>query len=306
MNCEQTREAIDSSIQSEWQSEAVHSHLTGCPACQQFEAETSSLLSLLSTQPRIKAPANFEAQLQARLQAALVSEEAELTALLGSLPVVAAPANFEAQLQARLASEEVKVAALVGVLPTIEAPGDFDFRLRARLAQAKAEEAARGPLAWLSDFWTQSFSFGQAATAMAALALVVAFSVAQINRETAQPSNSQTLMVKADISQAATTHNVSMPPAAVSTQANTVRQPAAVKAIAGVNRQLMHAVSASGKSGAASVAERQLVASNLSEQTVLSSVTRREMTVSHNGYAYGQQLVKSLFTQKAEAPNVAF
>lgn len=302
MNCEQTREAIDSGIPSE----AVHSHLTSCPACQQFEAEMSSLLSLLSAQPRVKAPANFETQLQARLQTALVSEEAKLTALLGALPVVAAPANFEAQLQARLASEEVKVAALVGVLPAIEAPGDFDFRLRARLAQTKAEETARGPLAWLSDFLAQSFSFGQAATAMAALALVVAFSVTQINRETAQPSDSPALMAKADVPQALATRNLDMPAAVVPTQAVPVRQPAVLKVVARDSRQLMPAINVSGKPATAPVAERQFVASNLSEQTVLSSVTRQEMKVSHNGYAYGQQLVKSLPVQKAEALNVAF
>jgi hypothetical protein len=302
MNCEQTREAIDSGIQSE----AVHSHLTSCPACQQFEAETSSLLSLLSAQPRIKAPTNFETQLQARLQTALVSEEAKLTALLGALPMVAAPANFEAQLQARLASEEVKVAALVGVLPAIEAPGDFDFRLRARLAQTKAEETARGPLAWLSDFLAQSFSFGQAATAMAAVALVVAFSVTQINRETAQPSNSQTLVAKGETSQAPETHNLSATAVAAPNPAKPAPQTVAVKTIAGVGRQLMSAVSASAKPAAVPAVERQLVASNIGEQTVLSSVTRQEIKGTHSGYAFGQQLVKSSPVQKAEAPNVAF
>lgn len=302
MNCEQTREAIDSGIPSE----AVHGHLTGCPACQQFEAETSSLLSMLSAQPRIKAPANFETQLQARLQTTLAREESKLAALLGSLPVVTAPANFEAQLQARLASEEVKLAVLVGVLPAIEAPGDFNFRLRARMAQAKAEQTAPGPLAWLADFWTKSFSFGQAATAMAALALVVAFSVTQINREAAQPADSPALMAKADALQGPETRNLNMPAAVVPNQAVPVRQTAVVRAIARVSRQLMPAVSASDKAVAAPVAERQLVASKLSEQTVLSSVTRQEMKVAHNGYAYGQQLTKSLPAQKAETLNVAF
>lgn len=303
MNCEQTREAIDSGIQSE----AVHGHLTGCPGCQQFEAETSSLLSILSAQPRVKAPADFESQLQARLQATLASEESKLTTLLGSLPVVTAPANFEAQLQARLASEEVKLAALVGVLPAIQAPGDFDFRLRARMAQAKSEQTARGPLAWLSDFWTQSFSFGQAATAMAALALVVAFSVTQINREAAQPVDAPSLMANANTAQATVTqHAGPSATAVVPNQVTPVRQTVTTNAIARLSKQLMPVVSASNKPATAPAPERQLVASNLSEQTVLSSVTRQEMKVSHNGYAYGQQLAKSYPAPKAETLNVAF
>lgn len=301
MNCEQIREAIDSGIQSE----AVHGHLTGCPACQQFEAETSSLLSLLSAQPRVKAPADFETQLHARLQTALASEESKLTALLGSLPVVTAPANFEAQLQARLASEEVKVAALVGALPAIEAPGNFDFHLRARLAQAKAEQNARGPLAWLADFWSQSFSFGQAATAMAALALVVTFSVTQINRETPQPNGSQALMAKADTTPASATRNLIAPAAVASKQQAPSLPTTAGRTIAArFSRHLMPAVSTSAKAEAEPVAERQLVASNRNEQIVLSSVTRQELKVLSNGYAFGQQLAKP--APKAEMLSVAF
>ncbi len=294
MNCEQIREAIDSGIQSA----AVHGHLSGCPACQQCATETSSLLSLLSAQPRVKAPAAFETQLQARLQTVLASEESKLAALLGSLPVVAAPAHFEAQLQARLASEEVKLAALVGILPAIEAPGNFDFRLRARLAQAQAEPNAPGPLAWLADFWTKSFSFGQAATAMAALALVVAFSVTQINRETTQPSNSPALMAKVDTAQEPVSRNLTAPAAAAVKQEPATLRTMAVKSLAA--RFSRTASSMNGKAAAEPLAERQLVASNLSEQTVLSSVTRQEMKVSRSTYAYGQQLAKSYPAPKAE------
>lgn len=303
MNCEEIREAIDSGIQSE----AVHGHLTSCPACQQFEAETSSLLSMLSAQPRVKAPAQFETQLQARLQTTLASEESKLTALLGALPVVAAPANFEAQLQARLASEEIKVAAMVGRLPAIEAPGDFDFRLRARMAQARAEQSAQSPLAWLADFWTKSFSFGQAATAMAALALVVAFSITQINRESAQPADAAALIAHSTNPQTPETRNLIIPAAVEPpSQAMTVRQTAVPKVVAHLGRALTPAVSATEKAVAVPMADRQLVASNVSEQTVLSSVTRQELKVSHNGYAFGQQLAKSYPAQKAETSSVAF
>ncbi len=281
MNCEQIREAIDSGIRSE----AVHGHLTGCPACQQFAAETSSLLSLLSAQPRVKAPADFETQLQARLQTVLTSEESKLAALLGSLPVVAAPAHFEAQLQARLASAEVKVAALVGILPAIEAPGNFDFRLRARMAQAKAEEGTRGPLAWLENFWAQSFSFGPAATAMAALALVIAFSVIQLNRETAQPSNSPALVAtKVDTTQAPVSRNLTVPVKQETPSSHTT----AVKATAA--RFSRPASSTNGKATAEAVAEPQLVASNVSEQSVFSAATRQEMKIPRGNLAYGQQL----------------
>ena len=63
--------------------------------------------------------------------------------------------------------------ALMNEVPRVQVPNDFDFRLRARLAQIKAEPAPRGGLSFFSEFWKQSFSWGQTASAMAAIALVV-------------------------------------------------------------------------------------------------------------------------------------
>jgi hypothetical protein len=79
-----------------------------------------------------------------------------------------------------MACEEVKLLALVNSLPPVSAPADFNFRLSGRLAQAKAEKIAWNPLAWLAEFWANSFSLGQVGTAMAAVALIVAFSAVQL------------------------------------------------------------------------------------------------------------------------------
>jgi hypothetical protein len=102
----------------------------------------------------------------------------EVAALLRALPRVSAPADFNARLKARIAAaqaeanEFVDVTTLLKELPRVAAPADFDFRLRARIAQAKArqQETSAG---WLAELFGRTFSWAQAATAMAAVAVVV-------------------------------------------------------------------------------------------------------------------------------------
>jgi len=105
MNCIQVREAVDTATRRQGFNETVKSHLGNCADCLRHANETSALLSLLSAQPRV------------------------------------------------------------------EAPADFDFRLRARIARAKAEP--QGQTSLIDRIWARSFSFGQAATAMAAVAVAV-------------------------------------------------------------------------------------------------------------------------------------
>jgi len=71
------------------------------------------------------------------------------------------------------ADEMSALFSLLTAAPRVVAPGDFDFRLRARIAAVQAER--RGPFSFLENFWSLSFSFGRAATAMAAIALVATF-----------------------------------------------------------------------------------------------------------------------------------
>jgi hypothetical protein len=63
--------------------------------------------------------------------------------------------------------------ALLNAQPRVEAPADFNFKLRARIASAEAE--ARTPWAAFERFWARSFSWGQALTATATLALLATF-----------------------------------------------------------------------------------------------------------------------------------
>jgi len=74
---------------------------------------------------------------------------------------------------------------LLSAQPRVQAPADFDFRLRARIARAQSAE--RHPLGLLESLWTRTFSWGQAATAMAALAVAVTFSTYYFNHNQ-QPS----------------------------------------------------------------------------------------------------------------------
>jgi hypothetical protein len=133
-------------------------HLSGCAECRTYDAESAALLALLQAPPRVQAPDDFTARLQARM----------------------------AQVRA---DESVKLSYLLQTLPSLPAPADFDFRLRARLARAQSEpRGLRAALpAWLAGFWQQSFSLGRAATVMAAIALVAVFTTFQLT-QTREPA----------------------------------------------------------------------------------------------------------------------
>ena len=119
MKCKQIREAIDTASRHILYGDSVTSHLNGCADCRRYTDETASLLTLLSAQPRVQAPA------------------------------------------------------------------DFDFRLRARIARAQAEQVSPASLIERirEKLLAQTFSWGQAATAMAAVVMVVAVSTLYINRD---------------------------------------------------------------------------------------------------------------------------
>ena len=266
MICEQVREAIDMGGKTE----SVSPHLSACPPCRQHEAEMSSLLSLLNAQPRVKAPA-----------------------------------DFDARLQARLASEEIGVMALVNSLPTIEAPANFEFQLRSRLAQAKAGQAETGLRAWVEQFFTQSFSLGQAASAMAAVALVVAFSVTQINRNgnpAEIPAAKQGGMIALNtapnpVTESHSLRELTVPQATVASPASDEKP-----------RQLRHLTPAVNRSSAmTATAEPKLIASVTNEQVVFNAKTRQEMRFTANEkIAYGQQMAKFVPAPKVEPMNEVF
>jgi hypothetical protein len=81
----------------------------------------------------------------------------------------------------RHADHTSALLALLGAQPRVEAPPDFDFKLRARIARAEAEP--RSAWAALARFWTGSFSWGQAVTATATLALVATFTAVYFNSD---------------------------------------------------------------------------------------------------------------------------
>jgi hypothetical protein len=67
MNCKQIREAIDAASGHNSYGGYVASHLSGCPDCHRYSDEATSLLRLLSAQPRVEAPPDFEFRLRARI-----------------------------------------------------------------------------------------------------------------------------------------------------------------------------------------------------------------------------------------------
>jgi hypothetical protein len=70
MSCKQIREAIDAASGHNSYSGQVASHLSGCPDCHRYSDEAAALLRLLSAQPRVDAPPDFEFRLRARIAGA--------------------------------------------------------------------------------------------------------------------------------------------------------------------------------------------------------------------------------------------
>jgi hypothetical protein len=263
MICEQIREAIDTDSKSE----AMAIHLSACTACRTHDAEMSSLLSILTAQPRVKAPV-----------------------------------DFDARLQARLANEEVRLLTLVNSLPFIEAPANFDFQLRRRMAQAQAGKTKVGLPAWVEQFFSQSFSLGQATSALAAVALIVAVSVVQFSRSGNQPITSETTIAKHE---AVKNPVRTVSDATTAIQASPAELPTLTqKALGREARQVMPV--ANRRTATAPVMESKLIASNMNERVIINAKTRQEMKVTVNGYAYGQQLAKLMPAPKVEPMSEVF
>lgn len=67
MNCTGIKAVIDSASRRNPVSSEVKVHLSGCPDCRSYSDQANALLSLLSAQPRVEAPADFNFQLRARI-----------------------------------------------------------------------------------------------------------------------------------------------------------------------------------------------------------------------------------------------
>lgn len=87
MNCQSTREAIDSGVvrkmsNTDGKSEATRNslmgHIDSCTDCSGYSGELDSLLSLLKAQPRVEVPSDFDFRLRARIARA-ESEHREAT-----------------------------------------------------------------------------------------------------------------------------------------------------------------------------------------------------------------------------------
>ena len=252
MTCEQIRESVETVNVSE----AAAHHAQTCTACRKDMAATAKLVSLLNTQPQVKAPADFMARLQMRMATETVNEDARLKSLLQAVPAITVPA-------------------------------DFAFRLRARLAQHKAEENASNPLVWLQNWFAQSFSFGHAASAMAAIALIAMFTTMQLrNSVTPAPTNeSTTIVAKADTT-----------PASVPAQVASVVQ-APVKVI----RAPRPSLAAAPKTFAA-MPSKDIARAMPSEAVEPAMYSPKTKQVMRQGQAYfGRELQKVLPASKAES-----
>jgi hypothetical protein len=105
MKCQDVQLAINIASCREPMSRSASMHLSDCPDCRHYADETDALLKLISAQPRVQAPA------------------------------------------------------------------DFDFKLRARIARAQSEPSS--PAAFFEKLWGRTFSWSQAAVAMATVGLAV-------------------------------------------------------------------------------------------------------------------------------------
>jgi hypothetical protein len=70
MNCQNVRLVIDTATRREMMSEPVNTHLSDCRDCRRHADETRALIALLSAQPKVQAPADFDFKLRARIAGA--------------------------------------------------------------------------------------------------------------------------------------------------------------------------------------------------------------------------------------------
>ncbi len=259
MTCEQIRESVETVNVSA----AAAQHAQTCSACRKDLAATSKLVSLLNAQPQVKAPADFMARLQMRMATETVNENAQLKRLLQSVPA-------------------------------ITAPPDFAFRVRARLAQEKAQETASSPLVWLQNWFAQSFSsfsFGQAASAMAAIALIAVFTTMQLRNSVAPASVNESTM----------TANVVAPPPIAE-----MVTPSVTKNTARTSRPNFAAASSVRAIAPMPVKDiaRAMPMAEMAEPAMYSPKTKQVMRQSKD--YFGRELEKIVMAQRAESMIAAF
>jgi len=67
MNCKDVQTSIDTASRRNPMTRETHNHLTGCSDCRRYSDQSSALLALLTAQPRVEAPADFDFRLRARI-----------------------------------------------------------------------------------------------------------------------------------------------------------------------------------------------------------------------------------------------
>ena len=67
MNCKDVQTSIDSASNRNPMVREAHNHLTVCPDCRRYSDQSNALLALLTAQPRVEAPADFDFRLRARI-----------------------------------------------------------------------------------------------------------------------------------------------------------------------------------------------------------------------------------------------
>ncbi|MBO0860546.1 MAG: hypothetical protein J2P21_19115, partial [Chloracidobacterium sp.] len=91
INCKQIREEIDTASRYSLYDGAVASHLNDCPDCLRYSGETASLLGLLSAQPRVEVPTDFEFRLRARISRARGSTASDQRSFLRKISLATFP-----------------------------------------------------------------------------------------------------------------------------------------------------------------------------------------------------------------------
>jgi len=67
MNCKDTQTALDSVSRRNPIGQSASGHLADCSDCRRYSDQSSALLALVSSQPRVEAPADFDFRLRARI-----------------------------------------------------------------------------------------------------------------------------------------------------------------------------------------------------------------------------------------------
>ena len=191
---------------------------------------------------------------------------------------------------------------LLKAQPRVEAPADYEFKLRARIARAEAEQVRSTGLlgkVW-EGFLAQTFSWGQAASAMAAVAVLITVSTYYIRQDGGAPGTT----IKNDVAVATIGQKASEQPLPI-VESNPAAKVESVAPVRSAPAHFSNRVNRTVAFKATAPAEAAPLKDIASADNMPRFYSRETRQVVQDRNAFGAELV-SVNSAKSAAPALSF